>query len=79
MHLKRRLKKVMKILLTSVILALRLIICYYGYAFTGNENFYLKVNKEEDNKEIERLQRMATQAKIFCRMAIIIISAFSLI
>jgi hypothetical protein len=66
MHLKRILKKAVKILLTSLILALIIATCYYGYSFTGNENALLKSNKEAGNKEIEKLQVMAAQAKIFC-------------
>ena len=56
MHLKRVLKKAVKILFTLLILTVIIITCYYAYSFTGNENFLLKSNKEKSNEEIERLQ-----------------------
>jgi hypothetical protein len=72
------LKKRVKILLTSLILALIIADLLLCYSFTGNENALLKSNKKPANKEIEKLTGNGCTGKKFSAItkAIIIKSAF---
>ena len=67
MHLKRMFSITAKIFITILLLAAVMITCYHGYPFTKSSHAFFRNETEKDKAEIQKLQRIAIQAKTFCR------------
>lgn len=66
MHLRRMLSITAKRSLILLLIAAAITVLYYGYAFTRTAHAFTKNDTENDKVEMQKLQRIAVQAKAFC-------------